>query len=41
MDLTWSAEEDAFRAEARAWLTANLAEWREACGGEPASGDTR
>ena len=31
----------AFRAEARAWLTENLAAWRESCGGEPASGDTR
>ena len=29
MDLTWSAEEDAFRAEARAWLEANLAAWRD------------
>ena len=41
MDLTWSAEEEAFRAEARGWLTANVAEWRMGCGGEPASGDTR
>ena len=41
MDLTWSPGEDAFRAEARAWLTENLAAWRESCGGEPASGDTR
>jgi alkylation response protein AidB-like acyl-CoA dehydrogenase len=41
VDLTWSAEEEAFRAEARAWLTANLTEWRAACGGDPASGDTR
>ena len=41
MDLTWSAEEEAFRAEARAWLEANLAEWRASMGGEPASGDTR
>lgn len=41
MDLTWSAEEDAFRAEARAWLEANLAAWRAEQGGEPASGDTR
>ena len=40
MDLTWSAEEEAFRAEARAWLTTNLAEWRARFGGEPASGDT-
>ena len=41
MDLTWSTDEEAFRAEARAWLEANLAEWRAECGGEPASGDTR
>ncbi|HZT65008.1 MAG TPA: acyl-CoA dehydrogenase family protein [Acidimicrobiales bacterium] len=41
MDLTWGDEEEAFRAEARRWLTANLAAWREECGGEPASGDTR
>ena len=41
MDLTWSAAEDAFRAEARGWLEPNLAAWRDECGGEPASGDTR
>ncbi len=41
MDLTWSAEEEAFRAEARGWLERNLAEWRAEHGGEPASGDTR
>ncbi|HLM63253.1 MAG TPA: acyl-CoA dehydrogenase family protein [Acidimicrobiales bacterium] len=41
MDLTWSDDEQAFRTEARAWLEANLAEWRAGCGGEPASGDTR
>jgi alkylation response protein AidB-like acyl-CoA dehydrogenase len=41
MDLTWTGEEDAFRADARAWLEANLASWREECGGEPTSGDTR
>ena len=41
MDLTWSAEEDAFRAEARAWLETNLAGWRDSVDGEPASGDTR
>src|SRR5947209_19593492 len=34
MDLDWSAEEDAFRAEARAWLEANVPR------GLP-SGDTR
>ncbi len=41
MDLTWSAAEDAFRAEARAWLETNLAAWRDSHGGEPRSGDTR
>ena len=41
MDLTWSPEEDAFRAQARAWLEANLAEWKGRLGGEPLSGDTR
>jgi len=40
MDLTWSTAEEAFRAEARAWLEENLAAWRRDCGGEPASGDT-
>src|SRR5688500_17929120 len=42
MDLTWSAGEDAFRAEARGWLEAGLAEWKAGLpGGEPLSGDTR
>jgi alkylation response protein AidB-like acyl-CoA dehydrogenase len=44
MDLTWSDAEDAFRAEARTWLTEHLAAWQEAVagpGGEPLSGDTR
>ncbi|HEX8802795.1 MAG TPA: acyl-CoA dehydrogenase family protein [Acidimicrobiales bacterium] len=43
MDLTWSDEERAFRAEARAWLTAHLAAWQERHGGAAAigSGDTR
>jgi alkylation response protein AidB-like acyl-CoA dehydrogenase len=41
MDLTWSPEEDAFRNQARAWLEANLAEWKAGLGGEPLSGDTR
>jgi alkylation response protein AidB-like acyl-CoA dehydrogenase len=41
VDLTWSDEEEAFRSEARAWLEANLAEWRASVGGEPRSGDTR
>ncbi|HEY8527891.1 MAG TPA: acyl-CoA dehydrogenase family protein [Acidimicrobiales bacterium] len=43
MDLTWTESQQAFRAEARAWLTEHLAAWREAHGGEHAirSGDTR
>jgi alkylation response protein AidB-like acyl-CoA dehydrogenase len=41
VDLTWSADEEAFRAEARSWLEANLSSWRAAHGGDPASGDTR
>ncbi|HVT77285.1 MAG TPA: acyl-CoA dehydrogenase family protein [Acidimicrobiales bacterium] len=41
MDLTWSASEDAFRLDARAWLEANVAAWRDGYGGGPASGDTR
>ena len=40
MDLEWSEGEDAFRAEARTWLTGHLAEWRAGHEGEP-SGDTR
>ena len=41
MDLTWSGDQEAFRAEARTWLEANVAAWRDENGGEPASGDTR
>ena len=41
MDLTWSDAETAFRAEARTWLEANLAEWRAAHGPDIPSGDTR
>ena len=43
MDLSWSTGEQAFRAEARAWLEQNLADWRDDHGGEAAiaSGDTR
>src|SRR6476661_6026027 len=40
MDLSWSAEEDAFRAEARGWLDENLAAWRAAHDGDIPSGDT-
>ena len=41
MDLTWSAEQQALRAELRGWLEANLAQWREEIGGVELSGDTR
>jgi hypothetical protein len=43
MDLTWSESEQAFRAEARAWLDENLAGWHADHGGPEAiaSGDTR
>ncbi len=40
MDLTWSPQEDAFRADARVWLEANLATWRSAHGAHIPSGDT-
>ncbi|NLV54896.1 MAG: acyl-CoA dehydrogenase [Acidimicrobiales bacterium] len=40
MDLTWSEGEEAFRAEARAWLEANLAAWRDSHDGRILSGDT-
>jgi len=43
MDLTWTDEEEAFRAEARAWLEENLAAWYDEHGGPEniRSGDTR
>jgi alkylation response protein AidB-like acyl-CoA dehydrogenase len=43
VDLTWTEPQQAFRAEARAWLTEHLAAWQAAHGGEAAirSGDTR
>ena len=41
MDLTWSATEETFRAEAQTWLHTNLLQWRADHGGEVASGDTR
>jgi alkylation response protein AidB-like acyl-CoA dehydrogenase len=46
VDLTWSSEEEAFRAEARAWLGENVERWRSDHGaaagpaGELPSGDT-
>ncbi|QYG94169.1 acyl-CoA dehydrogenase [Iamia sp. SCSIO 61187] len=40
MDLTWSDDEEAFRAEARAWLQENLAAWRDRHDGRILSGDT-
>jgi hypothetical protein len=41
MDLTWSASEEAFRADAHRWLHTNVAQWRTDHGGVVASGDTR
>src|SRR5207249_8997759 len=41
MDLTWTEDEEAFRAEARGWLESHLAEWHDRIGGRPLSGDTR
>jgi alkylation response protein AidB-like acyl-CoA dehydrogenase len=40
MDLTWSADEDAFRAEVRGWLETELAAWRERHDDRILSGDT-
>ena len=40
MDLTWTDDEEAFRAEARAWLEEHIASWQDQFGGHPASGDT-
>ena len=41
MDLSWSDEQNSFRADFRAWLEQNLAEWRDEIGGVQLSGDTR
>jgi alkylation response protein AidB-like acyl-CoA dehydrogenase len=41
LDLTWSQADEAFRAEARAWLEAHLPAWRDLHGGVIHSGDTR
>jgi alkylation response protein AidB-like acyl-CoA dehydrogenase len=43
VDLTWTGAEQAFRTEARTWLTEHLAAWQASHGGEDniASGDTR
>jgi alkylation response protein AidB-like acyl-CoA dehydrogenase len=43
VDLTWSAPDEAFRAEARAWLEVHLERWRAMHGGGDRirSGDTR
>ncbi len=40
MDLTWTAEEEAFRAEIRAWLATELTGWRARHDGRILSGDT-
>jgi alkylation response protein AidB-like acyl-CoA dehydrogenase len=41
VDLTWTEGEEAFRAEARAWLAENLQRWYDQIGGHPESGDTK
>src|SRR3954471_11298375 len=41
MDLTWTDAEEAFRREARGWLTEHLELWHQRCGGVIHSGDTR
>ena len=41
IDLTWSDAEEAFRQEARSWLTENLAAWKDEVGSPIHSGDTR
>lgn len=43
MELTWTDDQEAFRAEARGWLEENLAAWAQRQGGPGAlaSGDTR
>ena len=40
MDLTWSADEEAFRAEVRGWLETELAAWRSRHDDRILSGDT-
>ena len=41
MDLDWTESEQAFRAEARSWLTEHLAAWHDRFDGNILSGDTR
>jgi alkylation response protein AidB-like acyl-CoA dehydrogenase len=41
MDLHWTESEQAFRAEARSWLTEHLAAWHDRFDGDILSGDTR
>jgi alkylation response protein AidB-like acyl-CoA dehydrogenase len=40
VDLTWTAEEEAFRAEVRSWLVTELAAWRDRHDDHIRSGDT-
>lgn len=40
MDLTWTADEEAFRAEVRSWLATELAAWRDRHDDRIHSGDT-
>jgi hypothetical protein len=43
VDLTWTDEQEAFRAEVRHWLEENVATWKDSLGGDEAvlSGDSR
>jgi alkylation response protein AidB-like acyl-CoA dehydrogenase len=40
MDLTWTEEQQAFRAMSRAWLEEHFARWHDEVGGDIQSGDT-
>jgi hypothetical protein len=40
MDLTWTDEEEAFRAEARDWLVEHVEQWRDMFDGKIKSGDS-
>jgi hypothetical protein len=40
MDLSWTDEEEAFRAEARAWLVEHVEQWRDLFDGKIKSGDS-
>ena len=40
MDITWTHDDDRFRAEVRTWLATNLEQWRSRHGNDIRSGDT-